>query len=572
MKRVGFAGLTVLAMACAGETALANGPAGTVYQAQPSTTVSLQQLATSSPNVQTPARQRLGRVLNLLRHRYPDGAFRPSNRGHRPVVPGTTTPVVGLQPQLNPTSRFVTGFTGVTDDTNATANGGTELEPPDQGLAVDGNKVLEIVNNTIQVFTSGGVALTQPLANATFFGTGTDYTLTDPHAVFDPTSRRWFVDEMASSPSFNGFLVAVSKNADPLGRYVVYRIDAATADIPACGGSCLPDYPQVGFDANGFYITANLFSNTTGDYVSAAIYALPKQAMEDGRSFTYAYFQTPDFVVQPSIPAPGTPFATAANGTEYLASARNMIDGTSNVRVFALSNTDRLATAPLALTLQSVDLAAETYAATVASTQPDVVGQYGQSVGAAHAPQLDGGYNGFGGGVKYANGHLYAALTSGAVDPNGLPRDVLAWFVIDPSATRTAVRAKISAQGYLVPPAGYSVSYPALAIARSGVGIMGASITSPNAGQVGGYPSTGFVEFRATGPSGAFYVSGKGGASDDGFSGYGVDGVGRWGDFASAAVDAATGRYYVGNEFIPDPATHPRGPLANWGTYVTQVR
>ena len=254
--------------------------------------------------------------------------------------------------------------------------------------------------------------------------------------------------------------------------------------------------------------------------------------------------------------------------------ARNIFDGSTNIRVLALSNTNSLAKSPSSVTLKSVDIPAQSYTATVPSTEPKDVGPYGKSVGATTSPQLDGGYNSFGGGVKYANGKLYAALTTGSTDSNGLARDVLAYFVVTPIATASAVTAKITAQGYVVPGTGYSLSYPGLAIDKKGNGIIGATITNPNAKVVGGYPSTGFVEFLKNKPSGTFTVTGAGAASDDGFTGYpgkGPAGVGRWGDYASAVVDPTSGYYYVGNEYIPNATKYPRGTYANWGTFITQV-
>ena len=44
-----------------------------------------------------------------------------------------------------------------------------------------------------------------------------------------------------------------------------------------------------------------------------------------------------------------------------------------------------------------------------------------------------------------------------------------------------------------------------------------------------------------------------------------------WGDYGAATVDAATGFFYIANEYIPDPTVFPRIETANWGTFITQV-
>ena len=511
------------------------------------------------------------RMLELPAHLYPDGS--PTGNARR--LPQMTQPTVGLSAAAaHPSTRSgtITGFTGLTDRVNAATIGG-EVESPDLGLAVYDNKVLEVVNNALQVFSANGTALASPVATATFFGTRANDNLIDPHAVFDPASGRWFIEELMYSSSFNGFAVAVSKTSDPLGAYHVYFVDADTSKMSACAGSCRPDYPQIGLDKYGVYITANLFSNTTGKFVSAAIYALPKAALEAGAPISYPYFRTQDFVVQPAIAAPGTAFETAANGTEYLMSARNIFDGSSNLRVYALSNTRDLQTSPNSVTLSFVDVAAESYNSTVPSRQPDRVGSYGKSQGATHSPRLDGGYNAFGGGVKYANGNLYAALTMAAKDATGVARNVVAYFVVQPSRLDGGLSASITSQGYVVLPNGYSLSLPALAIDKAGNGVIGTTITNPNATIVGGFPSAGFVELRSNAISGNYVVTGAGKATDDGFTGYNgsVASIARWGDFASAVVDAKTGAYWLANEYIPNPNRYLRGPGANWGTFITQI-
>ncbi len=544
-------------------------PSAVGQQSEARLTPSLRELSVSAANIRALQAQAQHGPAAMLQHRFPDGAL--SRTAAAPPYSGAPNVAVVAGPSLGTPPANVTGFTGITDGLFASLSGG-ELEPPDQGLAVNNGTVVEIVNNAIQITDSTGKTLANPVTTNTFFGDSSD-NLSDPHAVYLPAIKRWIVEELVYSNSFNGFFVAVSKTSDPTGAYYVNKVDAMTAGISACGGSCLPDYPQVGFDKNGFYIGADLFSNSSGNFVNAAIYALPLKQLQTGAKFSYTFFQSPDFVVQPAQPAPGAPFATAANGTEYLMTARNIYDGSTNVRVFALSNTNKLPTAPSSLTLTSVDVAVETYTSTVPSTEPNDVGPYGKSVGAKRSPQLDGGYNAFGGGVKYAAGNLYGALTTGTTDANGLARDVIAYFVLTPAATKTAVKAKIAAQGYITPAAGYSLSYPGIALDKTGTGVIGTTIVNKSAKVAGGYPSTGFIEFQNNAPAGNYTVTGQGAASDDGFTGYSGSKavVGRWGDFASAVVDAATGYYWTGNEYIPDAKQFPRGQFANWGTFITQV-
>jgi hypothetical protein len=278
-------------------------------------------------------------------------------------------------------------------------------------------------------------------------------------------------------------------------------------------------------------------------------------------------------VVQPSVPTPFTPFVTAANGTEYLMEARNITDGSHNIRVWAISNTNNIVSSPTSLRGSGIDIAAEAYTGTVPSTEPNIVGPYCKSQGVTSAPQLDGGYNAFQATIQMTPGKLYGALAFDSPDSSGLARDVVAWFAVTPSVSSTGVvSASIANQGYVVPPTGYSISYPALGLDHYGSGVLGMTITNKYGTVPGGYPSAAFMQFYTGAPIYGINVSGAGTTSDDGFSGCpgpGPGQVGRWGDYAAAVQDAAPPYYwYSANENI----SGARGTYANWGTNITQVR
>ena len=167
-------------------------------------------------------------------------------------------------------------------------------EPPDQGLCADNSHVFEIVNSVIQVYRPNGTALldgdpffpgTEPvgITLAQFFGLPPEFVR--PDGPFGPTSfdvscryddsvRRWFVsseylDEDQTTGDFTGgggFRLAVSTSADPLGSWRIWDVRTTnngmdgTPDHKCSGGFCFGDYPQLGLDANGVYITTNEFA------------------------------------------------------------------------------------------------------------------------------------------------------------------------------------------------------------------------------------------------------------------------------------------------------------------------
>ena len=455
----------------------------------------------------------------------------------------------------------------------------TSSNRPIKDFAVNNNVAVEINNNIMQVFNATtGAALTGPIATSAFFLAPSGSSLTDTQVFYDPTVQRWFLTEIISNNSggnnLNDIAVAVSETSSATGSYYIYQLGAFSNDLSGCGGlTCFPDYPKAGYDANTFVVDVDLFGNQSGGgYVGVGAYVIPKSKLIAGAALTYDRFVfSNDFVVQPSVPAPGEPFVTDANGTEYLMTAR----GSSTVRIWALSNTNNIVSSPSSLRANSVDVTVQSYGSgTVPSTQPDVIGPYCASQGVTSAPQLDGGYSAFQATVQKANGSLYGALAFGAVDGNGLNRDDIAWFGLTPAVNSSGIpSATVLVQGEFQPPNGYSLSYPAFGLNSAGAGVLGMTITANSASVTGGYPSASTYQFTGTAFTGDILVTGQGATSDDGFTGCpgpGSGQVGRWGDYGAAVVDAATGFLYTANEMIPNPSTYPRGTFANWGTFITQ--
>ena len=508
------------------------------YQVILKGTVSATDLAASEANRQ--ALQQLPQKVPAKeqpKHRLPNGGLT--------SIPSPET--LRALPQLDKTNVNVAagadfsslkGFTGSFEGNNVTANG-YELEPPDQGLAVHNNVAAEITNNTVRFFNaSTAAALTGPIANSAFFGTGTN-SLSDTQVFYDLGVNRWFIIELTWNSSFYGFAVAVSQTNNPRGSYWLYQVRAFSNTVGGCQAvDCFPDYPKGGYDANAFYITADLFSNVSGNFVESAIYAMPKSKLINGQGFTYIRFDdASDFVVQPSVPAPGEPFSTADNGSEFFLSA----PGSSTLSILAIINSNNIVSNIGSMAGFRNTLSTENHGgATVPSTQPDVIGPYCASVGATSAPSLDGGYSAFQATVQKASGKLYGALAFGSTDANRLNRDVLAWFEVAPSLTSSSVSGSIVNQGYVVPPNGYSISYPAFGLKVTGAGVLGMTITNTSASVAGGYPSAAVLEFTGTAPTGSIFVTGQGSTSDDGFTGCPGEGpgqVGRWGDYGAATVD-----------------------------------
>src|SRR5690242_5446900 len=198
-------------------------------------------------------------------------------------------------------------------------------DPPDQGLCVgsDGSghlRVLEVVNSALRVFTETGQPVTPPVATNLFFGYPPRIIRTpvftegpaidDPACLYDAATGRWFLDTLTQDifpqDDVDGFLhftganridLAVSNTSDPTGEWTHYQIplqDDGTEGTPnhhcSAGGyslppfvlnptACVGDYPHIGADAYGIYITTNEYSYFGPEFRGTQIYALPKAGL-----------------------------------------------------------------------------------------------------------------------------------------------------------------------------------------------------------------------------------------------------------------------------------------------------
>ena len=289
-------------------------------------------------------------------------------------------PSVTGGPKAKSNPQFNMGFQGLNFYQQRYARGGNQfsLEPPDQGLCAGNGYVLEVVNDVLNVFSASTGQTVLPDNTATnivggfprnvghavdlnsFYGyppainraTGVrGPELTDPSCIYDSQTQRWFVVELTLGTLPSGTLtgkneldLAVSKTPDPTGLFNIYRIpvqDDGTDGTPDHGcplhddatghGPCLGDYPHIGADANGIYLTTNeyaFFPNFV--FMGAQIYALPKAALAAGATTVSAVqIDTrhsgvgghPGFTLWPAqSPNPGQ-FNTDNGGTEYFMSS-----------------------------------------------------------------------------------------------------------------------------------------------------------------------------------------------------------------------------------------------------------
>lgn len=508
------------------------------------------------------------------------------------------------------------------DSRNASNGNQFSLEPPDQGLCASNDFVLEAINDVVGVYSAQGQnhqLVAGPTALNAFFklppsiirSTPPVYGAftSDPKCYYDQQTNRWFMTmlEISQNPSTGAFqtptneYIAVSHGASPAGQWSIFALDTTNpngySDCP-----CFGDQPLIGADAYGFYISTNEFPLFTGGFNGAQVYAMSKRALEhagpSGTLPTVVHINVgalpaPGFpnggqwyTLQPAETPPGGEFADAHGGTEYFLSALDFTGtGDNRIATWALSNTRSLDSHNPDLTLSHTVIGSEPYAMTATRAGPFAATQKVGSTpladfltanGAGPNPEEllnanDDRMN----QVVYANGLLWSGVNTVTADGTV----GVAYFIVRPSSEHDMLAATMVKQGY-VTVAGNNVLFPSIAVNPDGHGVITFTLSGPNY-----YPSAAYAAINAYTGAGDVVISGAGVGPEDGFTGYkayGGSGVARWGDYSAAAA-APNGSIWTADEYIGQTCTDAqfnadstcggtRTILANWGTFITNVR
>ena len=546
-------------------------------------------------------------------------------------LPGTTTGhgrPVSSKPKSNPVLDF--HFQGLNFHDQRFANGGNQfsVEPPDQGLCAGNGFVLETVNDVLQVFDSAG----NPLLNGgnavdlnTFYGypaainrtTGArGPSITDPSCIFDQAIGRFVhvaltLDHVGTTATLNGnnhLDIAVSDTGDPTGTWTIFSLPVqnngtqGTPDHHCNNGFCLGDYPHIGADANGIYLTTNEFAFFgPGFFYGAQVYGIGNNLLTGG-SGSVVLFDTlgvgPDgvgFTVWPAQ-TPGNQFDTDNGGTEFFLSSDAVFsnDGTSNtILQWSMLNTSTLNSTSPTPTLNLSTIAVDTYAVPPRATQPAGNRPLSDCIAdtvifpncnvlvagiASHNNATFGPPNGNLNSndsrmqqVTYANGKLWGALDT-AVNVGGQDRAGVAFYVVNPNSVKLMLQGQAGI-------ANTDLTYPAIGVTQSGRGVMTFTLTGDN-----DFPSAAFAGMDAKVGMGNVQVAAAGPGPWDGFTSYIIFGSGRprWGDYGAAAVVGSD--IWIASEYTAQTCTYAeylvvprgqcggtRGALGNWSTHISKV-
>jgi hypothetical protein len=163
-------------------------------------------------------------------------------------------------------------FTGSTYGVN------TFARPADGDGAIGPAHFVELINGRFAIYNKTNGALVQSTSDMSFWQNSgitipSGQEVSDPRVVFDAGSQRWFASAIIFNPSTfagNSFMVGISSGADPTGPWQGVSL---VAD-PVSGN--FADFPTLGVDGNGVYLSANMFQPGAGTEAGLALISIPK--------------------------------------------------------------------------------------------------------------------------------------------------------------------------------------------------------------------------------------------------------------------------------------------------------
>ena len=363
---------------------------------------------------------------------------------------------------------------------------------------------------------------------------------------------------------------------------------------PGTTGPCLGDYPHLGADANGFYVTTNeygFFSPPTDvGFHAAQIYAFSKLALAaNASSISVLQFDTINSVGQPGGPlvnpgftvwpatSPGSQYATNHNGTEFFMSSDAAPEAHGNgasrdLIVWSLVNTASLNTASPAPILSNAVLTVNPYSIPALALQKKgntplmtclntpscstlvagIVNPFTEVEG-----QLDVNDTRMQ-QVTFADGKLWGALDT-SVTVNNVNEAGIEWFIVNP------VTPKVLKQGYLGGK-NANLTYPAIGVTQGGKGVMAFTLVGPN-----NFPSAAYAPIDNVNGVGSLHIAAAGLGPQDGFTEYKIFGPivfgvprPRWGDYGAAVPVGNT--VWIASEYIGQTCTFAQYEATPFGS------
>ncbi len=391
--------------------------------------------------------------------------------------------------------------------------------PPDPHLAAGPTELVAAVNTSFAFFNKTGTNLFQTTMQTWFSnvlpGGGAGFVTFDPRVIYDTHLRRFIL--MAAAVNSSSLQAFWALSFSPIssatsGSWCNLATDATLNGTTPT--SNFNDYPRIGFDTRGVYLTANMFNFSTGffQYVKTRVLNKTelKAILNAGCSGSYNYYDFFDlrnpsdnslaFTVNP-VASYGDP------AVEYLVNSRS---GTgSTITLWRLAGANLIPASPPTLT--RVEIPVTSYTLPPDATQP------------GGAPAIDTGDARLFGAVLGAAG-VWTAQTISCDFGGGPLESCIRVYVLDPDLEVQEWVNTLGAQDlfYFYPDiAPDPFGNPVVAFSRSGASVFAeARFTRKRVAKANLNPDTALLQAGA-----ATYQQ--------------IDSFGRnrWGDYFAAAVD-----------------------------------
>jgi hypothetical protein len=431
--------------------------------------------------------------------------------------------------------------------------------PPDTQGAVGPNHVMTTLNSEIGIQSRSGDVISI-VDTGDFWSSLGHSDVFDPKVIYDHFSARWIFVMLADAQSSSSSLViAVSKTSDPTGDWVLFDVDADTANV------FWADYPSIGINNKWLVVSVNKFTIAAGNSTGSAIFVFDRKNLAPKAKFKV--FNDDGFTFAPAITF------NPNEATEYLVTVEDemslrIASITGNVGAEKFTTKVGLAVSPSPWTSASPE---ENEGEGGGSTA-NGAGAPGSASAEPRAP-LTGGFLpqlGSSAGIEVIddrvlgcvnrNGTLWCVHNIGL--PPGGPASVthvaVQWWQITPSTGAVLQRARIEDTSAIL-----SYAYPSIAVNQNDDVLIGYSRFSANQ-----YASANYsFRFAADPPNtlGGDIVLKAGEAPYNKDFGSGRN---RWGDYSSTVVDPVND---LDMWTLQEYATAPDSTSDRWSTWWGQL-
>jgi len=438
-------------------------------------------------------------------------------------------PLLGVTPEALTASTLTVGpsFPGL--NFLETGLGIFGFVPPDTQIAAGTSYLMEAANSAAAIYSKTGV-LAALVSLYDFFGaTFGSQIVSDPWAVYDKESGRWFLSVVVVNRTLTsgGWRLAVSTSSDPTSTYYLYAINTK--------GS-FPDFPKLGICNDKVVLTGDAFNNNTFKGTEFVV-ANKAQAIAGTSSVSVKFFGPNQgmFAIEPAVSL------TSLTKTEYMvAVAAGASTASTAVRLWSITGVPGGA----GVSVTHADLGISPL-----NTPPNAA-----QAGTTNLVDTNGDWllN-----AVYRNGYLWTSAIDACTPSGDTVRSCLRYIQIN-TTTKTI------AQDFDFGTAGVYYYFPALE--TDGIGNL---VTVFNASSANGsspstfaipYPSVLASQQLTTDPANALETPVLIHAGDTAY-----DQSNRFGDYSGEGVDPVDGSVWLAGEY----ATSAVGSM--WGTWIANA-